>query len=148
MQDVNLWKESLNILKLVVSNSSQIHDDVPREDGSQSSRSSIYFQPRASVASLLSVAPKLPWGSSLTLADSSWSVTAPSFRKELPGRTLQFTYDVTTTPLIGAKFDRGSKEVLNDGRSDESGGPSSTQVSCWRRPHGSQVYIVCDSFHR
>lgn len=132
----------MNILKLVVSNSSQIHDEIPKEDGSQSARSSIYVQSRSSIASLLTVAPKLPWGSSLTLAESSWSVTAPSFRKELPGRTLQFTYDIAATPLIGAKLDRGSKEMLNEGRSDDTAGASSTTVSCWRRPHGSQVFVV------
>ncbi|XP_065059033.1 protein furry homolog-like isoform X2 [Rhopilema esculentum] len=141
VKDVNLWKESLNILKLVVSNSSQINDDLGLDGqaSSQSSiRSSILFQPRASMASLLSVAPKLPWGSSLTLAENAFSVSGQSFRRELPGRTLEFTYDVTATPLIGAKFDRGSKDGLNEGRTDDSSGSSSTAVSCWRKPHGSQ----------
>ena len=119
-----------------MSNSSQILDDVPNEDGGLSARSSFYVPSRASIASFLPSAPKLPWGSSLTIAESSWSGTAQAFRKELPGRTLQFTYDVTATPLIGAKFERGSKEVLSDGKPEES---TSTTVSCWRRPHGSQV---------
>ena len=122
-----------------MSNSSQIHNDALYEDEVQSIRSSVYVPTRASIASILPSAPRLPWGSSLTIAESSWSGTASGFRKELPGRTLQFTYDVTTTPLIGAKFERGSKETINDGKTDES---SSNFVSCWRRPHGSQVVIL------
>ena len=94
------------------------------------------------MASLLSVAPKLPWGSSLTLAENAFSVSGQSFRRELPGRTLEFTYDVTATPLIGAKFDRGSKDGLNEGRTDDSSGSSSSAVSCWRKPHGSQVCLL------
>jgi len=135
VKDVNLWRDSLNILKLVVSNSSQIHNDAYNDDGVQNIRSSFYIPSRASIASILPSAPKLPWGSSLTIAESSWSTAAPGFRKELPGRTLQFTYDVTATPLIGAKFERSSKEALNEGKMEES---SSSTVSCWRRPHGSQ----------
>eukprot|EP00794_Sanderia_malayensis_P007422 gene7422-8242_t len=134
VKDVNLWKDSLSILKLVVSNSSQIHEaDDCVEDNAI--RSSDLIQPRASIASFLSLAPKLPWGSSLTLADSSWSVTPQSLRKELPGRTLQFTYDVQATPLIGAKFNHGSKECVFDSKVDES---SSSAAPCWRRPYACQ----------
>ena len=113
-----------------------------RDDGN-SLRSSVLVQPRASIASLLSMAPKLPWGSSLTLAESSWSITTQNTRKELPGRTLQFTYDVAATPLIGAKFEHGSKETINDGKSEESpSGTNSNALSCWRRPHASQVALI------
>ncbi len=138
-----MWKDSLSILKLVVSNSSQIQDaDEPTEVVGL--RSSDLVQPRASIASLLSLAPKLPWGSSLTLADNSWSVTSQSLRKELPGRTLQFTYDVQATPLIGAKFNHGSKEFVNDSKSDEPNVGGSGAACCWRRPYASQVGIAPD----
>lgn len=74
------WKEALKILKLVVTRSSSL------------------------------VAPPITlhsaWESQLTTA-----VPHPSFnedslfaRKELPGRTMEFTFDLSQTPVIGRRF--------------------------------------------
>ena len=131
LQDANLWKESLSILKLVVSNSSQIQQVNPTHVGITSSQ---LVQPRGSIGSLLSLAPKLPWGTNLTLGDSSWSLTSQMFKKELPGRTLEFTYNVANTPVIGVKHN-------HEGRDDYDSSVSCA-APCWRKPHSSQVLIT------
>ncbi|XP_057312815.1 protein furry homolog-like [Hydractinia symbiolongicarpus] len=128
VKDVNLWKDSLNILKLVVSNASHIHQITSSNVGITSSQ---LVQPRGSIGSLLTLAPKLPWGSSLTLGDSSWSLTSQMFKKELPGKTLEFSYNVANTPVIGAKYS-------HDGKDEYENGTSSASAPCWRKPHSSQ----------
>lgn len=119
----------MNILKLVVSNASHIHQITSSNVGITSSQ---LVQPRGSIGSLLTLAPKLPWGSSLTLGDSSWSLTSQMFKKELPGKTLEFSYNVANTPVIGAKYS-------HDGKDEYENGTSSASAPCWRKPHSSQV---------
>lgn len=129
-QDVNLWKDSLNILKLVVANSSQIQEVAASSTGLTSSQ---LVQPRGSIGSLLSLAPRLPWGSSLTVGETSFSLTSQMFKKELPGRTLEFSYNVANTPVIGAKFNHlphDEADCANQGM---------TAAPCWRKPHNCQV---------
>ena len=121
----------------MVSNASQIHEPADSSTSNGISSSAL-VQPRSSIGSLLSLNPKLPWGSNLTLAESSFSLSSQIFKKELPGRTLQFTYDIAATPLIGAKFNRGPKETLTDTRNEDSA-TSSSSSSCWRKPYASQV---------
>jgi len=130
VKDVNLWKDSLSILKLVVSNSSYIQQVNPTHVGITSSQ---LVQPRGSIGSLLSLTPRLPWGSNLTLGDSSLSLTSQMFKKELPGRTIEFSYNVANTPVIGAKYSHNNSddqaELTCQGMS---------AAPCWRKPHGCQ----------
>ena len=128
VKDANLWVDSLNILKLVVSNSSHIqHIDDPG-DGRTSSE---LVQPIGSVGSLIAIAPKLPWGNNLSLGDNALALTSHMFKKELPGRTIEFTYNVEDTPLIGARYNSLDKDK-------KPGNQSVSQAPCWRKPHGSQ----------
>ena len=129
---MNLWKESLNILKLVVSNSSHIHQASPSVTRNMSSQ---LVQPRGSLGSLISLAPKLPRVHSMSFGDSSWSLSSDMFKKDLPGRTLEFSFNVSNTPVIGSRY---SLEELKD--HIETGSSSSTAAApCWRKPHGCQV---------
>ncbi|XP_075228459.1 microtubule binding protein furry isoform X2 [Lycorma delicatula] len=93
------WKEALKILKLVVTRSSTL------------------------------VAPPMP------AHPSSWEPCAssphPSFtdnevftKKELPGRTMDFTFDMSQTPLIGRRF--GSKTDIKAGGSGNNSVSSSS----------------------
>lgn len=127
-----MWKDSLNILKLVVSNSSQIQHVNP----AVGITSSQLVQPRGSIGSLLTLAPKLPWGTHLTLGENSWSLTSQIFKNELPGRTIEFTYNIANTPLIGAKYNNVGKD---DHPENSTLGLGVSQAPCWRKPHGSQV---------
>ena len=71
-----MWKESLNILKLVVSNASQIQE--PEQPINQGVTSSQMVRPRGSIGSLLSLAPRLPWGSNMTTLGE---FSCPSIRR-------------------------------------------------------------------
>ena len=135
-KDVNLWKDSLNILKLVVSNSSQIQQVSATHVGITSSQ---LVQPRGSIGSLLTLAPKLPWGTNLAIGENPFSLSSQMFKKELPGRTLEFTYNVESTPVIGSKYN----DIKEDG--DHSYQVCGTSAPCWRKPHGSQVCYSSDS---
>lgn len=134
LKDVNLWKDSLSILKLVVSNSSQIQHVSQAEGGGVTS--SQLVQPRGSIGSLLTLAPKLPWGSNLVSGENPFSLSSQMFKKELPGRTLEFTYNVESTPVIGSKHGADNRDP-----NEPSGALTSCGASapCWRKPHGSQV---------
>lgn len=70
----NYWKESLEILKIAVSNSSNLDTPPPP-------------------------AQSTIWSS----YESSWAIDALPIKKELPGRTLEFTYDLSSVPVIGTK---------------------------------------------
>lgn len=62
-------------------------------------------------------------------------------KKDLPGRTLDFTFDLSTTPVIGR---RGTPEIPADmGKENKVLSPVGTvDLSTWRKPHLSQV-IAC-----
>ncbi|CAH2001764.1 unnamed protein product [Acanthoscelides obtectus] len=120
------WKESLKILKLVVSRSSSL------------------------------VAPPITihshWESSLT------SMPHPSFnddnifaKKELPGRTMEFTFDMSQTPVIGRKYlhQKGDKDKADEAgaakaaaatprRSCSISPADGSPLSGWKRPWMSQ----------
>ncbi|XP_047125679.1 protein furry homolog-like isoform X1 [Hydra vulgaris] len=130
VKDVNLWKESLNILKLVVSNSSHIqqaHQSFLRTTSSQ------LVQPRGSLGSIISLAPKPSRVHSMSFGESSWSLSSDMFKKDLPGRTLEFSFNVSNTPVIGARY---NLEELKDHIEATPG--ATTAAPCWRKPHGSQ----------
>jgi len=134
-QDVNLWKDSLNILKLVVSNSSQIQQVSAAQVAMTSSQ---MVQPRSSIGSLLTLAPKLPWGSNMAAGESPFPFSSQMFKKELPGRTLEFTYNVENTPVIGSKYNDLKEENGNESNYPVCG----VSAPCWRKPHGSQVIYL------
>lgn len=101
------WKESLKILKLVVSRSSSltsIHHPTFSEDN-------IFM------------------------------------KKELPGRTMEFTFDLSQTPVIGRRFlqkndkieEITSKSSVTPRRSCSISPADSSPQSSWKRPWMSQV---------
>ncbi|XP_034942121.1 protein furry isoform X2 [Chelonus insularis] len=111
------WKEALKILKLVVT------------------RSSTLVAPPTSVHAS-------SWESSLTSPHPSFTDTEIFSKKELPGRTMDFTFDVTKTPVIGKRWlKRPVDDVKTSGspRRSLSLSPADTNiVSSWKRPWMSQ----------
>ena len=60
-------------------------------------------------------------------------------KKDLPGRTLDFTFDLSTTPVIGRRVTPES--AVDYGRENKVVSPVATvDLSAWRKPHLSQVY--------
>ena len=59
-------------------------------------------------------------------------------KKDLPGRTLDFTFDLSATPVIGR---RGAPETQGEhGKDNKILSPVATvDLSAWRKPHLSQV---------
>ncbi|XP_030765953.1 protein furry isoform X3 [Sitophilus oryzae] len=108
------WKEALKILKLVVS------------------RSSTLVAPPTTLTT--------HWESNLT------SIPHPSFsddvfaKKELPGRTMEFTFDMSQTPVIGRRFfnkpdDVDKAKTSTTPRRSCSISPADvTTQSGWKRP--------------
>ncbi|CAH0545977.1 unnamed protein product [Brassicogethes aeneus] len=109
------WREALKILKLVVSRSSSL------------------------VAPPTSIQPQ--WESSLN------SILHPSFnedsvfaKKELPGRTMDFTFDLSQTPVIGRRFlhktdETSQAKTLATPRRSFSISPADINPqSGWKRP--------------
>ncbi len=78
------WKEALKILKLAVTRSSTL---VAPPAGSSSTPSLSY-----------------PWE---TGPGANFAETDLYFKKELPGRTMEFTFDLSQTPLIGRRSASG-----------------------------------------
>ena len=74
------WKESLRILKLAVTRSSTLV--APPSTGAMSYH----------------------WE---TTSASNFAEADMYFKKELPGRTMEFTFDLSQTPVIGRKQIRG-----------------------------------------
>lgn len=104
----NFWKESLDILKMAVSHSS--HLDTP---------------------------PPRPASSVWTAYDSSWSTEAMMIKKDLPGRTLDFTFDLSATPVIGRRST--PEPQVDSGKENKLISPVATvDMSVWRKPHLSQ----------
>ena len=59
-------------------------------------------------------------------------------KKDLPGRTLDFTFDLSTTPIIG----RRSAPDIPEERSKDCklvANVLSVDASAWKKPHLSQV---------
>ncbi|XP_046667613.1 protein furry isoform X2 [Homalodisca vitripennis] len=104
------WKESLKILKLVVTRSSSL------------------------------VAPPLPTHHSTWEPHPSWSSDTEVFsKKELPGRTMDFTFDLSQTPLIERKnlsgrTEKSSLASASPRRSVSLSPADSASVSGWKRP--------------
>ncbi|XP_063986587.1 protein furry isoform X3 [Diachasmimorpha longicaudata] len=111
------WKEALKILKLVVT------------------RSSTLVAPPTSVHG-----PS--WEPSMTSPHPSFTDTEIFSKKELPGRTMDFTYDVTKTPVIGKRWLRrqieDEKTSGSPRRSLSLSPADSNAISGWKRPWMSQ----------
>ncbi|KAG8453653.1 hypothetical protein GDO86_000331 [Hymenochirus boettgeri] len=117
------WKESLNILKLVVSRSASLV--VPND------------------------APK-SYGGDLGSPEISFAKIFNCASKELPGKTLDFHFDISETPIIGNKYGdqhnaagrNGKPKVIAVTRSTSStssGSNSNALVPVsWKRPQLSQ----------
>ncbi|KAJ8795363.1 hypothetical protein J1605_018378 [Eschrichtius robustus] len=118
------WKEALNILKLVVSRSASlvVPNDIPRTYGGDAGSPEISF-----------------------------TKIFNNVSKELPGKTLDFHFDISETPIIGNKYGdqhsaagrNGKPKVIAVTRSTSStssGSNSNALVPVsWKRPQLSQV---------
>ncbi|XP_025416970.1 protein furry isoform X3 [Sipha flava] len=111
------YKEALKVLKLVVT------------------RSSTLVAPPTSTHYIY-------WDSHPTASHYSFADIDVFMKKELPGRTMDFTFDMSQTPLIGRKVATGaiadlesinSNNVLLQRRST-SLSPSDSAVPGWKRP--------------
>lgn len=108
------WKEALKILKLVVTRSSSL------------------------------VAPPISTHTSGWEPHPSFPDTEMFTKKELPGRTMDFTFDLSQTPLIGRRFpakneNKGTAGVASSPRRSVSLSPAdSATVAGWKRPWMSQ----------
>ncbi|KAJ8969161.1 hypothetical protein NQ314_001902 [Rhamnusium bicolor] len=109
------WKEALKILKLVVS------------------RSSSLVAPPISIHS--------HWESSLTsMPHPSFNEDSVFSKKELPGRTMEFTFDMSQTPVIGRRFlhkteePSTSKTAATPRRSCSISPADASPQSGWKRP--------------
>ena len=96
----NLWKESLDILKLAVSHSSNLNTPPPR--------------PASTVL-------------------DGW-ITDP-LKKELPGRTLDFTFELSATRVVSG-FPTTTETPGEPGKESKA---SVAEMSGWRKPGLSQV---------
>uniref|UniRef100_A0A8C5RKR7 FRY like transcription coactivator n=1 Tax=Laticauda laticaudata TaxID=8630 RepID=A0A8C5RKR7_LATLA len=117
------WKEALNILKLVVSRSASlvVPNDIPKSYGGDASSPEISF-----------------------------TKIFNNVSKELPGKTLDFHFDISETPIIGNKYGdqhsatgrNGKAKVIAVTRSTSStssGSNSNALVPVsWKRPQLSQ----------
>lgn len=61
-------------------------------------------------------------------------------KKDLPGRTLDFTFDLSTTPVIGRRVT--TENPVEHGKENKVLSPVATvDLSAWRKPHLSQVSL-------
>ncbi|GCC24685.1 hypothetical protein chiPu_0003087 [Chiloscyllium punctatum] len=119
------WKEALNILKLVVSRSASlvVPDEVHRSNYG---------------------------GESCTSPEISFTKIWNNASKELPGKTLDFHFDISETPIIGQKYGDQHSAACRNGKpkviavtrstsSTSSGSNSNALVPVsWKRPQLSQ----------
>ncbi|XP_013925674.1 PREDICTED: protein furry homolog-like [Thamnophis sirtalis] len=117
------WKEALNILKLVVSRSASlvVPNDIPKS-----------------------------YGGDINSPEISFTKIFNNVSKELPGKTLDFHFDISETPIIGNKYGdqhsatgrNGKAKVIAVTRSTSStssGSNSNALVPVsWKRPQLSQ----------
>ncbi|KAK1206767.1 FRYL protein, partial [Pygoscelis papua] len=117
------WKEALNILKLVVSRSASlvVPNDIPKS-----------------------------YGGDIGSPEISFTKIFNNVSKELPGKTLDFHFDISETPIIGNKYGdqhsaagrNGKPKVIAVTRSTSStssGSNSNALVPVsWKRPQLSQ----------
>ncbi|XP_060134880.1 protein furry homolog-like isoform X7 [Zootoca vivipara] len=117
------WKEALNILKLVVSRSASlvVPNDIPKS-----------------------------YGGDISSPEISFTKIFNNVSKELPGKTLDFHFDISETPIIGNKYGdqhsaagrNGKPKVIAVTRSTSSTSSGSNSNGLvpvsWKRPQLSQ----------
>ena len=91
------WKEALKILKLAVTRSSTLA--APSYSSNSTYASSII----SSIVSCGSYSDGMSMTSS-TFSESEFGSIGSSIKRELPGRTMDFTFDISQIPIVGAKF--------------------------------------------
>ncbi|XP_024946755.1 protein furry isoform X2 [Cephus cinctus] len=112
------WKEALKILKLVVTRSSSLVAPPTSVHGSS-------------------------WDSSLASPHPSFADNEIFTKKELPGRTMDFTFDLSQTPVIGRRWlirpSGEDRSQLGSPRRSISLSPAdSNAIAGWKRPWMSQ----------
>ncbi|RWS16502.1 protein furry-like protein [Dinothrombium tinctorium] len=146
------WKDALKIIKLIVTRSSTLAA-APSAPAYNSFNNSLSYSSSVS-ADCISIA------SGTSFADSEFSS-----KRELPGRTIEFTFDLTQTPIVGRKYlvkdleeneiekEQSSNDEPSTDKSDEKekDAPTSPRRSLsythsfsdsgsnWRRPWLSQA---------
>lgn len=118
-----LWKDALKILKLAVSRSSTLA--APSYACNFS-----YASPIATVSSLMSCGS---YKDGVNMSSSFVDTEFGSIKRELPGRTMDFTFDIGQAPIVGSKLIAKrkalyDKNIDNDSSKDvsESGVSSMT----------------------
>ncbi|XP_046454255.1 protein furry-like isoform X2 [Daphnia pulex] len=106
------WKEALKILKLAVT------------------RSSSLVAPPSSASG-----PSSGWGSDSNA--SSFSDSELFVKKELPGRTMEFTYDLSQTPIIGRRHAGLTAESYRPKDPFTSASEADTKVSASKEEKGT-----------
>ena len=99
-------------------------------------------------SSHLDTPPARPASSVWTVHDSSWSAEAMMIKKDLPGRTLDFTFDLSATPVIGR---RATPEISGEMCRENKllSQVSTVDLSTWKKPYLSQVHVIrCNCFYR
>lgn len=92
-------------------------------------------------SSHLDTPPARPASSVWTVHDSSWSAEAMMIKKDLPGRTLDFTFDLSATPVIGR---RATPEISGEMCRENKllSQVSTVDLSTWKKPYLSQVHVI------
>ncbi|XP_067137576.1 protein furry [Centruroides vittatus] len=129
--ETSQWKDALKILKLIVT------------------RSSTLAAPPASMSIGSSSADSVSIASSTSFADSEFGT-----KRELPGRTMEFTIDLTLTPVVGQRFQQKmsnkDSNVTTEKEESTTASPRRSlshnhsftengSASSWRRPWLSQT---------
>lgn len=98
------WKEALKILKLAVDRSSTLATPSYSSSSNYGCGSSI-------ISSIVSCGA---YSDCVSLASSSFTDSEfSSFRRELPGRTMDFTFDLSDAPIVGFKFIQ-KRQMMNE----------------------------------
>lgn len=85
-------------------------------------------------SSNLDTPPPRPASAVWSTFDSTWAIDALPIKKELPGRTLEFTYDLSSIPVIGR---RGNLENIEQFKESKI----VPDLPAPRKPNTSQVNI-------
>lgn len=128
------WKDSLKILKHTVTRSSTLAIAPP-----SGSSSSVINSGMNSVSSSINYPSSI--SDCLIVAGAPFADTESSSKHELPGRTIEFSFDLNQTPIVGRKFidkkeislKENEKKSLSDSASLKSGKDSTKD-----EPNGAQ----------
>lgn len=102
------WKDALKILKLVVTRSSTLAAAPSYSTSNYSSMSNSMPYTSSTPVDTVSIA------SGASFADSDFGI-----RRELPGRTIEFTYELDQTPIIGRRYMQEEKDTQSKSESED-----------------------------